>query len=242
MAKNAKNTKKVGNFQITFEKLNEEGRLYDVTSETIETNEFGYFMNSIQRLELVELYDEIVDDIRSEYLKANPKVKKVSDEAKLNIKSLARHMVFQILDSALYDTKHDWNLTADLLLNNYFFTEEKVVSAVSFAFEQCGNQIETEVFKPKMEWNKAYDKMLKWYAKPESNDFQVPQQVKYKLAKVKQHIDTYMWEEFLKQEYYTAKLMGLEDDGIIDLLHNPELITDFCDWCKGYAEGIEEAI
>jgi hypothetical protein len=49
-----------------------------------------------------------------------------------------------------------------------------------------------------------------------------------------------MWEEFLKQEYYTAKLVGLDDADIIDLFDSSELIMKFCKWCEGYEEGVNE--
>jgi hypothetical protein len=82
--------------------------------------------------------------------------------------------------------------------------------------------------------------MLKWYVKPEATDYQVPQTIKFSVAKIKQHLDIYMWEEFLKQEYYTAKLVGLDDADIIDLFDSSELIMKFCKWCEGYEEGVNE--
>lgn len=241
MAKKAKNTAKQGNFQITFEKLNEERRLREVTSEITQTNEFGYFMNSIQRLELVELYDEIVDDIRLQYLNANPKVKKVSDEAKLNIESLARHTIFELLDTALYDREHGWNMTAELLLNNYFFTEEKVVAAVSAAFIEYGKEIETEVFRPKMSYDVASSKTHKLIGTNEWDKIIVPSEVKFGIANIKSHLEIYLWDEYIKSEYHTFKLAGHSDEEIIDILNNEQSIIGFCAWCEGYREGVEQA-
>ena len=240
MANKAKKTQK-GNFQQTFEKLINEKTLHTFTEEVLETNEFGYYMNSIQRLEIIELYDSMVDDVIQEYIQNNPKVKKISEKAKQSIRSLATHMIFEIFDESLYNEDYDWNLTSNLLLNNYFFNEENVVAAVSASISKCGKEIDSEVFRPKIDFEKAYDKMLKWYEKPEAKDYQVPQEVKFRIGMVKQHLDVYMWEEFLKQEYYALKLTGMEDANIIELFNSERMIFKFCSWCSGYIENVDES-
>lgn len=231
---------KQNGFQEAFDKLTTSGEYVKVTEEIIPTNEFGYYMNSNIKDHIIEFYNDVVDVVIDEFVKENPKVKKISKQQSQSIRSLAVYSILETLDEAIDDENHNWYDAAYLLLNNYFFTPERVSCAIAASVNKFGKEIPLTIFKPKMEWNKAYDKMLKWYVKPEATEYQVPQKLKYKLSKVKQHIDTYMWEEFLKQEYYTAKLVGLEDDSIIDLLDNPTTIMQFCDWCKGYGEGVNK--
>lgn len=231
---------KKNGMQEAFDKLTISGDYVKVIEEVIQTNEFGYYMNSNIKDFIIEFYNDMVDVVIDEFVKENPKVKKITKSQSQSIRSLAVYAILEHLDEAIEDENHGCYDAAYLLLNNYFFTPERVSCAIAASVNKFGKEIELTIFKPKMEWEKAYDKMLKWYVKPEATEFQVPQEVKYKLAKVKQHIDTYMWEEFLKQEYYTAKLTGLEDNGIIEILDNPDTIMQFAAWCKGYAEGVNE--
>jgi hypothetical protein len=240
MANKAKKTQK-GNFGETFEKLINEKTLHTFTEEVLETNEFGYYMNSIQRLEIIELYDSIVDDVTQEYIQNNPKVKKISEKAKQNIRSLVTHMIFEIFDESLYNEDYDWNLTSNLLLNNYFFNEENVVAAVSASISKCGKEIESEVFRPTISAEKAYDKTHKLIGTTEWDNVIVPSQVKYGISKAKAHLELYMWDEFIKSEYNTYKLMGYTDEDITDILNSEDTIIGFCGWCEGYAKGVEEA-
>jgi len=235
----AKKTQK-GNFQETFEKLINDKTLPKFTEEVFGTNEFGYYMNSIQRLEIIELYDDIVDDVIKEYIENNPKVKKISEKAKQNIRSLATHILFEVFDNALYDEESDWNLTAHLLLNNYFFNEENVVAGVSASISKYGKEIESEVFKPTISAEKAFNKTHKLIGTTEWDNIIVPSEVKYGISRAKNHLELYMWDEFIKSEYNTYKLMGYTDEDIIDILNSKDTIIGFCAWCEGYAEGVQE--
>lgn len=240
MAK-AKKTQEVG-FSNTFENLINDGTLTKTTEEVIETNGFGFYMNSVQKVELIDIYNDLATEYRNEFIEKNPKLKTLSNDITQCIRSMAVHSIFGILDTALDNEEHPLNQTAYLLLNNYFHSYEATVAGVSASISRDGNEIESDIFKLKlnMNWDKAYNKMLKWYVKPEATDYQVPQTIKFSVAKIKQHLDIYMWEEFLKQEYYTAKLVGLDDADIIDLFDSSELIMKFCKWCEGYEEGVNE--
>jgi hypothetical protein len=239
MANKAKKTQK-GNFGATFENLINAKTLHTFTEEVLETNEFGYYMNSIQRLEIIELYDSIVDDVIEEYIQNNPKVKKITDKAKQNIRSLATHMVFEIFDNSLYNEEYDWYETSNLLLNNYFFNEENVVAAVSASISKYGKEIDSEVFKPTMTAEQASKKLRKIISNDEFNQLDFPIEIKYNCSSDKVRLDS-LWDEYLKSEYYVYHIMGFDDEFIIDNIATNSDVEGFSAWLEGYFEGVNEA-
>lgn len=203
----------------------------------VNTNNFHHFLDSVSFQRYKEVYISCLEQIKEDFRDVHNK-KQVSEKDFNSMKSLAINFVFRMFDQLSKNDERKWEI--EHIIESYF-DNDKIHFILGLAFGLMTTEVEnTKYFVPKMDWEKAYDKMLKWYVKPEATDFQVPQKIKYNLAKVKQHIDTYMWEEFLKQEYYTAKLTGLDDESIIDLFDNPTLIMKFCDWCKGYKEGVNE--
>ena len=232
---------KKNGYAIIFDKWIEgdNQKFADKVYPIVNTNNFHHFLDSVNYQTYREMYVNSIEAIKEDFLNGKGKgKKKISQKDFQSIKSMAIHFTLRLIDDLDKNDKRTWEV--EHIIESYF-DNDKTNFALGLGFGLMQEDIENEeVFTPKMEWQKAYDKMLKWYVKPEATDFQVPQEVKYKLAKVKQHIDTYMWEEFLKQEYYTAKLTGLEDAGIIDLFDSPQLIMKFCNWCEGYAEGVNE--
>lgn len=233
---------KKGGYQETFEKQMENRNLFaDEAMKFVNGNEYSFFLDSIFFQKWNEVFLDLTEKIKSDFLESKGKGKKKFTKNDLNnIKSFAIHTFFMFID----EFKKDDERLEDIkyVIDTYFGGNKlHFIIGIGLKFLQTELSDEIDRFVPKMDFDKAYDKMLKWYDKEEATNYQVPQEVKFRIGMVKQHLDVYMWEEFLKQEYYTLKLCGMEDEGIVDLFNSESMIFKFCKFCEGYAQGIKEA-
>ena len=235
---------KKGGYQETFDKQmeNENKELFaEEVLKFVNGKDYDFFLDSIYFEAWESMFLDVVESIKSDFLEEKSKNKKKFTKSELSdIKSLAIHFVFMMIDDL---KKGDERLETIKNVTNDYFDGNKLhfTLGLGFAFLQIELSDEINRFVPKMNFEKAYDKMLKWYVKPEATDYQVPQEVKFRIGMVKQHIDVYMWEEFLKQEYYALKLTGMEDASIIDMFNSEAMIFKFCKWCSGYVENVDES-
>jgi hypothetical protein len=232
---------KKNGYAIIFDKWIEgdNQKFADKVYPIVNTNNFHHFLDSVNYQTYREMYVDSIEAIKEDYLDGKGKgKKKISQKAFQSIKSMAIHFTLRMLDDLDKDDERSWEI--EHIIESYF-DNDKINFSLGLGFGLMQENIENqEIFVPKMNLDKAHKKNLKTMETDEWNNIIVPADVKFAIGKVKAHLDLYMWDEFIKAEYNTLKLMGFNDEQIIEELDSENTIIAFCYWCKGYTEGVNE--
>jgi len=236
---------KKNGYAICWDTIIEEGRVADVMFKIVNEDVFKFFFDSNHLQYYSDMFVDAVEAIKEDFLNNKGKNKKKLTKSDITaINSMGIHFVFQMFDDLNRGDERIQQLK-DVCEKYFFDNKELMVAGIAFALNQLkGNDDLYEIqkpFTPTMSLDKAHKKNLKMMETDEWDNIIVPADVKFAIGKVKAHLDLYMWDEFIKAQYNTFKLMGLTNEQIIDELDCDTTIIGFCAYCEGYAEGIEEA-
>jgi hypothetical protein len=69
----------------------------------------------------------------------------------------------------------------------------------------------------------------------------IPSNVRFELARVKEHLIVYMWEQFIKGEIFRLEMQGLSAEDLLEVHSELDLLECFAHFQIGYWEGVNEA-
>jgi len=70
----------------------------------------------------------------------------------------------------------------------------------------------------------------------------IPQELRMNLSHAKEHLIVYMWEHYIKGEYYRLEMEGMSGDDLLEHVSPMELLEGFAHYQMGYWQGVHEAM
>lgn len=70
----------------------------------------------------------------------------------------------------------------------------------------------------------------------------IPSELRMNLSYAKEHLIVYMWEHFIKGEYYRMELDGMTGEDLLEHISPMELLEGFAHYQMGYWQGVNEAM